>query len=129
MELRPIQRQFIKAATAPGIFNSDPGSQYTSEVFTSVLEDPDIRIRMEGKGAGRDNVLVEKFWRSVKYEEGYLNADESMHHAKQRLGRCFTGITKSASIKPSRPRQIKRIIRRAEQGHVNSVKITPKRPV
>ena len=91
MELRPIQRQFIKAATAPGIFNSDPGSQYTSEVFTSVLEDPDIRIRMEGKGAGRDNVLVEKFWRSVKYEEGYLNADESMHHAKQRLGRCFNG--------------------------------------
>ena len=43
----------------PDIFNRDPGSQYTSEAFTGVLEDPDIRVRMEDKGAGRDSVLVE----------------------------------------------------------------------
>ena len=77
------------------VWASDLGSQYTSEAFTGVLQDPDIRIRMEDKGAGRDNVLVERLWRSVKYEEGYLNADEFMHHAKPRLGRRFTGTTRS----------------------------------
>ena len=71
----------------PDIFNSDQGSQYTSEAFTGVLKDNDIRISMDGKGAWRDNVFVERLWRSVKYEEVYLNAYESMGHARQRLGR------------------------------------------
>jgi len=71
----------------PEIFNSDQGSQYTSEAFTSVLKANGIRISMDGKGAWRDNVFVERLWRSVKYEEVYLNAYESMSHAKQRLGR------------------------------------------
>jgi len=71
----------------PDIFNSDQGSQYTSEAFTDVLKDNGIRISMDGKGAWRDNVFVERLWRSVKYEEVYLNAYESMSHAKQRLGR------------------------------------------
>jgi putative transposase len=71
----------------PEIFNSDQGSQYTSEAFTNVLKDNDIRISMDGKGAWRDNVFVERLWRSVKYEEVYLNAYESMRHAKMRLGR------------------------------------------
>lgn len=71
----------------PKIFNSDQGSQYTSDVFTDVLKANNIQISMDGKGAWRDNVLVERLWRSVKYEEIYLNAYESMHHAKQRLGR------------------------------------------
>lgn len=71
----------------PDIFNSDQGSQYTSDAFTSVLKDNDIQISMDGKGAWRDNVFVERLWRSVKYEEVYLNAYESMFHAKQRLGR------------------------------------------
>jgi len=72
----------------PDIFNSDQGSQYTCEAFTDVLKDNDIRISMDGKGAWRDNVFVERLWRSVKYEEVYLNAYESMGHAKQCLGRC-----------------------------------------
>lgn len=71
----------------PDIFNSDQGSQYTSEMFTGVLKENGIQISMDGKGAWRDNVFVERLWRSVKYEEVYLNAYESMHHAKQRLGR------------------------------------------
>ena len=69
----------------PDIFNTDQGSQYTSEAFTKVLKAKDIRISMDGKGAWRDNVFVERSWRSVKYEEVYLNAYESMRHAKQRL--------------------------------------------
>lgn len=69
----------------PEIFNSDQGSQYTSDAFTDVLKAHDIRISMDGKGAWRDNVFVERLWRSVKYEEVYLNAYESMQHAKSRL--------------------------------------------
>ena len=69
----------------PEIFNSDQGSQYTSDAFTDALKTNDIRISMDGKGAWRDNVFVERLWRSVKYEEVYLNAYESMQHAKTRL--------------------------------------------
>jgi putative transposase len=69
----------------PEIFNTDQGSQYTSEAFTDVLKANDIRISMDGKGAWRDNVFVERLWRSVKYEEVYLNAYDSMCHAKRRL--------------------------------------------
>lgn len=69
----------------PEIFNSDQGSQYTSDSFTDVLKANGIRISMDGKGAWRDNVFVERLWRSVKYEEVYLNAYESMQHAKRRL--------------------------------------------
>ena len=73
----------------PDIFNSDQGSQYSSEVFTKVLLEKDIRISMDGKGAWRDNVFVERLWRSVKYEEVYLNAYESMTDAKQSLENYF----------------------------------------
>ncbi|SFK29084.1 putative transposase [Nitrosomonas aestuarii] len=58
----------------PNIFNTDQGSQYTSEAFTKVLKNHGINISMDGKGAWRDNVFVERLWRSVKYEEVYLNA-------------------------------------------------------
>jgi len=70
----------------PGIFNSDQGSQYTSKEFTSVFKDHQTRISMDGKGAWRDNVFVERLWRSVKYEEVYLNAYTSMSEAKHRIG-------------------------------------------
>lgn len=70
----------------PDIFNSDQGSQYTSEAFTKVLKDKGIRISMDGKGAWRDNVFVERLWRSVKYEEVYLSAYESMKEAKDGIG-------------------------------------------
>lgn len=70
----------------PEVFNSDRGSQFTSEAFTEVLKANDIRISMDGRGAWRDNVFVERLWRSVKYEEVYLNAYESIREAKMRLG-------------------------------------------
>ncbi|KJB91003.1 transposase, partial [Skermanella aerolata KACC 11604] len=53
----------------PEIFNTDQGSQFTSTVFTSLLTDNAIAISMDGRGAWRDNVFVERLWRSVKYEE------------------------------------------------------------
>ena len=73
----------------PAIFNTDQGRQYTSEPFTQVLKDNDIAISMDGKGAWRDNVFVERLWRSVKYEEVYLNAYESMAEARQSLKQYF----------------------------------------
>jgi putative transposase len=74
---------------APEIFNTYHGAQFTSEAFTGVLKAHDIRISMDGKGRWVDNVFVERLWRSVKYEEVYLHAYESLPEAKRRLGKYF----------------------------------------
>jgi putative transposase len=66
----------------PDIFNTDQGSQFTGSAFTSVLADNGIAISMDGKGAWRDNVFVERLWRSVKYEEVYLRAYDSATDAR-----------------------------------------------
>ena len=71
----------------PQIFNTDQGSQFTSAEFTSVLISNGISISMDGKGAWRDNVFVERFWRTIKYEEVYLHAYESIGEARQSIGR------------------------------------------
>ncbi len=71
----------------PEIFNTDQGSQFTSEAFTGVLLDRKIAISMDGKGAWRDNVFVERLWRSVKYEEVYLKAYDRVAEARSSLGR------------------------------------------
>lgn len=66
----------------PAIFNTDQGSQFTSEAFTAQLKRHGIRISMDGKGAWRDNVFVERLWRSIKYEEIYLKAYDSVRAAR-----------------------------------------------
>jgi putative transposase len=71
---------------APEMFNSDQGSQFTSEAFTEPLLALGVRISMDGRGAWRDNVFVERLWRSVKYEEVYLHAYDSVGHAKAGIG-------------------------------------------
>jgi putative transposase len=71
----------------PEIFNSDQGSQFSGTAFTSVLIKNDIAISMDGKGAWRDNVFVERFWRSIKYEEVYLRAYEDVPEARQSISR------------------------------------------
>jgi putative transposase len=71
----------------PEIFNTDQGSQFTSTAFTGLLSKNDIAISMDGRGSWRDNVFVERLWRSVKYEEVYLNAYESVTEARASLGR------------------------------------------
>ena len=71
----------------PEIFNSDQGSQFTGTAFTGVLIDNEIKISMDGRGAWRDNVFVERLWRTVKYEEVYLRAYEDVPQARASLGR------------------------------------------
>jgi putative transposase len=71
----------------PAIFKSDQGSQFTSTAFTAVLHRENIAISMDGKGCWRDNVFVERLWRSVKYEEVYLNAYASVPEARAGIAR------------------------------------------
>jgi putative transposase len=71
----------------PDIFNTDQGSQFTGAAFTGVLTDNGIAISMDGKGAWRDNVFVERLWRSIKYEEVYLRAYDSVSEARASIGR------------------------------------------
>jgi len=70
----------------PEVFNTDQGSQFTSEAFTDVLLAHGVKISMDGKGRALDNVFVERLWRSVKYEEVYLKGYETMAEAKAGLG-------------------------------------------
>ena len=62
-------------------------AQFTSSAFTSLLHDHDIRISMDGKGCWRDNVFIECVWRSIKYEEVYLHAYETVNAAREDIGR------------------------------------------
>ncbi|MFC3447141.1 IS3 family transposase [Falsochrobactrum ovis] len=71
----------------PEIFNTDQGSQLTSIDFTNVLKKAEIAISMDGKGAWRDNVFVERLWRSIKYEEVYLHAYKTVSEARTGIGR------------------------------------------
>ena len=73
----------------PEIMNTDQGSQYTSLAFTQYLKENEIRISMDGKGAWRDNVFIERLWRTVKYEHVYLHAYESTSEAKSKIGNYF----------------------------------------
>ena len=73
----------------PEIFNTDQGSQFTSIDFTGLLHRHEIAISMDGKGAWRDNVFVERLWRSLKYEEVYLRAYDSVGEARRSIGRYF----------------------------------------
>ena len=70
----------------PEIFNTDQGSQFTSALFTRLLSDNLIRISMDGRGSWRDNVFVERLWRTVKYEEVYLRAYDSVAEARSSIG-------------------------------------------
>jgi putative transposase len=74
----------------PEIFNTDQGSQFTSEGFTQVLKNHDIKISMDGKGRWVDNVFVERLWKSVKYEHVYLHAYEDVADARRQIAAYFT---------------------------------------
>lgn len=70
----------------PDIFNSDQGCQFTSDEFTGVLKAHEIRISMDGKGRWMDNVFIERLWRSLKYEEVYLKAYDTVAQAQEGIG-------------------------------------------
>jgi len=97
----------------PEVFNTDQGSQFTGTAFTGVLANNDIAISMDGKGAWRDNVFVERLWRSVKYEEVYLRAYDGVSEARRSIGRYLDfynrrrhirALTGRHPIKPTSPR-------------------------
>ena len=71
----------------PGIFNTDQGSQFTSDAFVSVLEEHGIQISMDGVNRALDNIFVERFWRSLKYEDIYLRDYQTMTELKAGLAR------------------------------------------
>jgi len=73
----------------PDIFNTDQGAQFTSEAFTGLLQQHEIRISMDGKGSYNDNLFIERLWRSVKYEEVYLKAYQDGREARIGLGNYF----------------------------------------
>ncbi len=73
----------------PEIFNTDQGSQYTSNLHTSILKDRGIRISMDGKGRALDNIFVERLWRTVKQEEVYLKEYQTVREAKDSLEKYF----------------------------------------
>ncbi|MFN8432058.1 MAG: hypothetical protein U0V04_18905 [Spirosomataceae bacterium] len=69
-----VLNQTISMYGTPEIFNTDQGSQFTSNIFTKTLKDNEIKISMDGKGRATDNIFVERLWRSVKYEDIYLKS-------------------------------------------------------
>jgi putative transposase len=73
----------------PDIFNTDQGAQFTSEAFIGLLEQRDIKVSMDGKGSYKDNLFIERLWRSVKYEEVYLKAYQDGRDARISLGNYF----------------------------------------
>ena len=75
--------------STPEIFNSDQGSQFTSEEFTGILKDAEVRISMDSRGRLYDNIFVERLWRTVKYDEVYLNDYISVPVARNGLGDYF----------------------------------------
>lgn len=83
-------REALRKYGKPEIFNTDQGSQFTSEEFTQALLERDIRISMDGRGRWVDNVFVERLWRSLKYEEVYLRAYGSVQESQQRISAYFT---------------------------------------
>jgi putative transposase len=93
----------------PEIFNTDQGSQFTSEAFTGRLKENAIAISMDGKGRWRDNVFVERIWKSIKYEEVYLHAYASVSEARTSIGRYlefYNSIRPHSSLKALTPDQV-----------------------
>ena len=93
----------------PEIFNTDQGSQFTGEAFTQQLKKNEIAISMDGKVCWRDNVFVERIWRTIKYEEVYLRAYDSVHEARTSLGRYIEFYNRTrphSSLKAKTPDQV-----------------------
>ena len=85
----------------PEIVNTDQGSQFTAEEFTQAVLDGGCKLSMDGRGAWRDNVFVERLWRSVKYECVYLKAYDSVSAARADIGRYLEWFNTTGRIRVS----------------------------
>ncbi len=94
--------EVIERYGTPEIFNTDQRSQFTSYVFTTVLKDADIRISMDGKGRWMDNVMIERLWRSLKYECIYLNAFATGSEVRQGIGHWIKRYNERPSLETGR---------------------------
>jgi putative transposase len=93
----------------PEIVNTDQGAQFTSQAFTGLLKKHGIRISMDGKGSWRDNVFIERLWRSVKYEEVYLHAYDTVSDSRAGIGKYFNLYNRKrphSSLKGKTPDQV-----------------------
>ncbi len=79
----------LRGYGTPEIFNTDQGTQFTADAFTRVLKDHEVTISMDGKARWIDNVFVERLWRSVKYEDVYLRAYETLAALRAGLDKYF----------------------------------------
>jgi putative transposase len=80
----------IRAHGCPGILNTDQGSQFTGTAFVGLVQEHGIQFSMDGKGSWRDNLFIERLWKTVKYEEVYLHAYETVTEAHRGLAAYFT---------------------------------------
>ena len=110
----------------PGIFNTDQGSQFTSEAFTSVLLNRGAQISMDSVGAYMDNIFIERLWKSVKYEEVYLKAYDSVSEARAGIGaylRFYNNERFHEALGYQTPAQV--FEKGSKQGHHPELGITP----
>jgi len=82
-----VLKEALMLYPKPTIFNTDQGSQYTSKAHVNILKNHDIKISMDGKGRATDNICIERFWRSIKYEEIYLNEYKNLKILKKSIGK------------------------------------------
>jgi len=102
-------QEAINVHGVPEIVNTDQGSQFTSQAFTGLLKKHGIRISMDGKGSWRDNVFIERLWRSVKYEEVYLHAYDTVSDSRAGIGKYFNLYNRRrphSSLKRKTPDQV-----------------------
>ena len=82
-----VLKEALALYPKPEIFNTDQGSQYTSKAHTGILKRHDIKISMDGKGRATDNICIERFWRTIKYEEIYLNEYKNIKQLNRAIGK------------------------------------------
>ena len=97
-----VLKRAIAQYGKPEIINSDQGSQFTCALWTEFVEGSDIKISMDGKGAWRDNVFVERIWRTIKYDEVYIRAYDSVSDARASIGRfiAFRASCREGVVRP-----------------------------